>query len=164
METVSKTKSRFALFSFLLFSLLFLAMSVMAVRSFSSSNRHDPPERQRALYIDPDTVDFHEVEEGVHEKTVDLVNASDQKIVLLFAWSTCSCSLAKIPAESISPRERLPLLCTLTTMGRNGAVGGTVVIAYRFESDSEDVPVMYTAAKLRARAPSSAPEESKQEN
>lgn len=167
MTPSSKDRPLFALASFVLFAVLFLFLSVAAILSFSSSvppselpNPHERP----PLYVEPDVVDFQEVEEGVHEKTVDLVNSSDQKIVLLFARNSCSCGVARIPADSISPQERLPLLCTLTTTGREGIVGGSVMIAYRFESDPEEAPARMTSFHLRGRVSSSRSEEEKRTN
>jgi hypothetical protein len=105
------------------------------------------------LVVEPNRLDFQGIGEGEgekHEGIVHLVNQSDRTIALLFAESSCTCSVAELPSGSILPGEKLPMKCTLSTAGRiSDRAGGEIWIAYRF-ADAENLSPMYVRVILTA--------------
>jgi len=135
---------------------VFCVAAMTAVGLFVTEEKA-PPAALPLLVVEPNRIDFQGKGEGQdekHESTVQLINQSDRTINLLFAESSCRCSVAELPADTILPGEKLLMRCTLSTAGRiSDRAGGEIWIAYRFadanEEEEKDSP-MYVRLILTA--------------
>lgn len=150
MFQARKFKQLIALFSFFVSCFLFVVAGAAAIGVFSFEKQDVPPVPP-PLIVEPNLLDFQEVDEGEHEGIVHFVNQSDRNICFLFAKSSCSCGVLELPGTPIAPGEKRPVKCALSTIGRTGHAGGVILIAYRFcDSNKEDSPPMYVSVDLRA--------------
>lgn len=150
MPRIPKFKQYVALFFFSLSCAVSLVAVCAIIVLFFSNKEPDCPLALTPLMVEPALLDFQEVEEGQYEKDVYLTNRSNREITLLFAKSSCSCGVLKLTGDSISPKEKIAVKCTLSTVGRSGTVSGVILIAYHFFDDDEDTSPMYALVKLRA--------------
>jgi hypothetical protein len=143
-----------SLFSFVVFFVATVAVVVLfwheEVQDNSSASQPVPP-----LIVEPNRLDFQGIGKGTeekHEGIVHLVNQSDRTIALLFTESSCTCSVAELPGSTILPGEKLPMKCTLSTVGRiSNRAGGEIWIAYRFaDADEENLSPQYVRVILTA--------------
>jgi hypothetical protein len=147
MKITQEKKKNIVLFFFVVFVILFLISSTITIDHIVNRNIS---KQIPAFLVEPNMLDFQDVGEGIFEGTVYLVNRSDRKINLLFAKSSCSCTLAQLPVHVIHPQERIPLNCTLNTFGRKGKIGGVVLIAYHFDSNTKDFSTEFVDINLCA--------------
>lgn len=125
---------------------LLLVVSLTAVAAtiglFLFEESDDVPVAVLPLVIEPSRLDFQGVGKGVgetHDGIVYLENQTDKEINLLFVESSCRCSTAELPCNTIRPGEKLPMKCTLSTAGTisdssgTRRSGGEIWIAYGFD-------------------------------
>jgi hypothetical protein len=158
MSRATSFKQNVVLFLFILSLVVSFAAIGAVIGLFWSEEREqeNQPVLEPALLpliVEPNRIDFNEVDEGQHEGIVHLVNQSDRTISLLFAKSSCRCSVAELPGDTILPGEKLAMKCSLSTAGRiSERVGGEIWIAYRFADldEEEDATPMYVRVILTA--------------
>ena len=155
MSETNKFKQNIVLFSFFLSFVVSFAATVAVIGLVWSEKQDNPSISQSVLpplTVEPNRLDFQGMSEEKHEGIVHLMNQSDRKIALLFTKSSCTCSVAELPGNTILPGEKLPMKCTLSTAGGiSDRAGGEIWITYRFsDSDEEDVPPMYVRIILTA--------------
>ena len=140
MSETNKFKQNVALISICLACVASFAVVGAIVGLFwieeEQESQPDSPTVLLPLVVEPNRIDFQGKGEGegeTHEGVVYLTNQSDRTIALLFADSTCRCSVAELPGDTILSGEKLPMKCTLSTAGRiSDRAGGEIWIAYRF--------------------------------
>ena len=109
MSQTNKSKQNIILLACLLsFTVCFVAAGVLTIALFAPAEEQESTAALPPLVAEPDRIDFQAVEEGEHEGIAHLVNQSDREIVLLFASSSCSCSMVELPSNTILPGEKLP--------------------------------------------------------
>ena len=152
MSETTKFKQRIVLLvCFLSFAVSLIAAGAVAISLFSSKDAPEVAPLIVPLIAEPSVLDFQDVDEGEHEGIVELVNQTNQTINLLFAQSSCTCGVAELPGNTILPGEKIPVKCTLSTVGRKGTAGGEIFIAYRFaDADEADTSPMSVRITLRA--------------
>jgi len=146
------------LFAALLSLVVFFATTAAVVGLFwteDQDNQHDSQPVLLPLIAEPNRIDFWgkgEGEEEKHEGIVHLVNQSKRKIALLFVESSCRCSLAELPGDTVLPGEKLPMKCTLSTAGRiSDRAGGEIWVAYRFTDTEDEKDIAPTSRFLPVR-------------
>ena len=162
MTKTDKFKQNIILFSTILSFIISFAAVIAAAAFFWHEEQQDSQSAVQPalppLIVEPNRVDFQvdfqgegKGEEKKHETIVHLMNQSDRKISLLFTHSSCRCSLAELPGDTILPGEKLPVKCTLSTAGRiSDRAGGEIWIAYRFADSGENTSPMYVRVILTA--------------
>lgn len=151
MLPTTKFKQKITLFLFCLSCAVSFVATGVVISLFFKKEEQDGKLVSVSLVVEPNLLDFQEVDAGEHEGIVYLVNQSNRKIAPLFTKSSCSCSVLELPKDLIAPGEKVVVKCTLSTVDRSGPVGGVILVAYRFsDTDEETASPMYVAIKLKA--------------
>ena len=131
MSQTTKVKQKIALLSFCLScAVSFVATGVVIGLFFPKEEEQDGQLVSAPLVVKPNLLDFQEVGEGEHEGVVHLVNRSNRRIALIFAKSSCFCSVLELPGNLIAPGKTMTVKCTLSTIGRSsGSVGGVTLVS-----------------------------------
>ncbi|MDR1382893.1 MAG: hypothetical protein LBJ67_03455 [Planctomycetaceae bacterium] len=136
---------------FLCLAVFFVSFTLLAF-SYYFEEKNNKRQSVSYLVVEPKILDFHDVNvnAGICEGIVHLVNRSNKKIHLLFTESTCFCSSAQLPVTELQPKGKISLNCSLKTTNKNGLAGGIILVAYKPEGHKADARPYYVPIQLKA--------------